>query len=260
MTTLPIDTQMNVDEAPDTRVPLILGDPDLGTITADICRVNEAKRPPTAWYVAMAMSIALLSCLGVVVLYLFVVAFGFSPKTTDVGYQPIQPVPFSHALHAGDLGIDCRYCHNTVEVSPHASIPPTQTCMNCHTMIHPDSENIKPLKDSWETGRPMEWVRVHDLPDYSFFSHSAHVTRGVSCVECHGRVDTMEIVQQVKPLSMGWCLECHRDPEPHLRDPSLVTQLEWGWDMSDAERLAEGVKWRDRNNLHPSQDCSTCHR
>ncbi|MCH2135924.1 MAG: cytochrome c family protein [Phycisphaerales bacterium] len=198
---------------------------------------------------------------GIAPLYVaFMVAWGFSPETTDVGYAPIQPVPFSHALHAGELGIDCRYCHNTVEVSAHASIPPTQTCMNCHSMIHPDSDQIKPLKDSWETGRPIEWVRVHDLPDYSFFNHSAHVNRGVSCVECHGRVDTMEIVRQEKTLSMGWCLECHRDPDPHLRDPDLVTQLEWGWDMTDAQRLEHGQHWRDVNNLHPSQDCSTCHR
>jgi hypothetical protein len=190
----------------------------------------------------------------------FIVAFGFSPKTTDVGYQPVQPIPFSHAIHAGQLGMDCRYCHNTVEVAAKAAIPPTQTCMNCHTQIHPESELLKPLWESYSTGRPVEWVRVHDLPDYAYFNHSAHVTRGVSCVECHGRVDTMERVWQVEPLSMGWCLECHRYPDPHLRDPDLVTQLEWGWDWDAAERLAEGERWRDINNLHPSQDCTTCHR
>jgi hypothetical protein len=206
--------------------------------------------------------VPLATCVGAIApLYVaFIVAWGFSPETTDVGYQPVQPVPFSHALHAGELGIDCRYCHNTVEVSPHASIPPTQTCMNCHAMIHPDSDKLKPLHESWKTGRPMAWVRVHDLPDYAFFNHSAHVLRGVSCVECHGRIDTMEVVRQAKPLSMGWCLKCHRNPEPHLRDPDLVTQLEWGWDMSDAERLAAGAHWRETNDLHPSQDCSTCHR
>lgn len=190
----------------------------------------------------------------------FMVAWGFSPETTDVGYAPEQPIPFSHAKHAGELGIDCRYCHNTVEVSPYASIPPTQTCMNCHAMIHPDSEKLKPLRESWETGRPVEWVRIHDLPDYAFFNHSAHVTRGVSCVECHGRIDTMEVVRQDKTLSMGWCLDCHRNPEPHLRNPDLVTQLEWGLDMTGEERLAEGAHWRSVNDLHPSQDCSTCHR
>jgi len=127
-------------------------------------------------------------------------------------------------------------------------------------MIHPDSEKLKPLRESWETGRPIEWVRIHDLPDYAFFNHSAHVTRGVSCVECHGRIDTMEVVRQDKTLSMGWCLDCHRNPEPHLRNPDLVTQLEWGLDMTGEERLAEGAHWRSVNDLHPSQDCSTCHR
>lgn len=190
----------------------------------------------------------------------FVVAYGFSPSTTDVGYQPVQPIPFSHKVHAGQLGIDCRYCHNTVEVAAHAAIPPTQTCMNCHVQIHPESENLAPLWESYRTGRPVEWTRVHDLPDYSFFDHSAHVNRGVSCVECHGRVDTMDEVWQVERLSMGWCLECHRDPAPHVRDPDLVTQLEWGWDMEDAERIAEGAKWQEINNLQPSQDCTTCHR
>ena len=188
------------------------------------------------------------------------VAWGFSPDTTDVGYQPRQPIPYSHALHAGELGIDCRYCHTSVETAAKANLPPTQTCMNCHTQIHPESADLAPLHESYRTGNPVEWVRIHDLPDYSFFNHSAHVTRGVSCVECHGRVDTMEVVWQVESLSMGWCLSCHRDPDPHLRNPDLITQLEWGWDMGGAERLAEGQRWRDINDLQPSQDCTTCHR
>ena len=190
----------------------------------------------------------------------FMVAWGFSPKTTDVGYMPTQPVPFSHRMHAGELGIDCRYCHNTVEYAAVAAIPPTRTCMNCHLQIHPDSESIKPLFESYTTGMPMEWVRVHDSPDYTYFNHSAHVTRGVSCVECHGRIDTMEIVYQHETLSMGWCLDCHRHPAPNVRNPDLVTQLEWGWDMSEAERLAEGAHWVERNEIRTLQDCSTCHR
>ncbi len=189
-----------------------------------------------------------------------VVAYGFSPRTTDVGFQPQQPVPFSHKLHAGDMGIDCRYCHNTVEFSNHAAIPPTQTCMNCHTQIHKDSPQIEPLLDSYITGMPMQWLRVHDLPDYVYFSHAAHVNRGVSCVSCHGRIDRMEIVTQHEMLSMGWCLECHRAPEQHLRDPDLVTQLSWGIDRSLEQMLEDGSLWRKQNNLNPSQDCSTCHR
>lgn len=198
---------------------------------------------------------------GMAPLYVAImVAWGFSPKTTNVGYMPVQPVPFSHKLHAGELGMDCRYCHNTVEYAARAAIPPTQTCMNCHTKIRPESEAIKPLLESYETGMPMQWVRVHDLPDYAYFDHSAHVNRGVSCVECHGRIDTMERVYQVKTLSMGWCLECHRNPDPHLRDPSLVTQLDWGWDLTDDQKTKNGAQWREINHLHPSQDCSTCHR
>jgi hypothetical protein len=192
--------------------------------------------------------------------FAIVVAYGFSPQATDVGYMPEQPIPFSHKVHAGELGIDCRYCHNTVEETQHAAIPPTQTCMNCHAQIHPESTKLQPLFESYETGMPIEWVRVHDLPQYSYFDHSAHVTRGVSCVECHGRVDTMEVVYQHETLSMGWCLECHRNPDPRVRNPDLVTQLEWGIDMSDAEKIANSINWREINNLNPSQDCSTCHR
>ena len=164
-------------------------------------------------YVFPKWSNALLPTAGVlsvvVPLYaVLVVAYGFSPRTTDVGYEPIQPVPFSHAMHAGELGIDCRYCHNTVEYAAKAAVPPTQTCMNCHTQIHKDSTKLKPLWESYESGRPVEWIRVHDLPDFVFFNHSAHVTRGVSCVECHGRVDKMEVVHQHEMLSMGWCMRC----------------------------------------------------
>ena len=112
--------------------------------------------------------------------FALVVAYGFSPQATDVGYMPEQPIPFSHRLHAGELGMDCRYCHNTVESTQHAAIPPTETCMNCHAQIHPESEGLQPLFESYETGMPIEWVRVHDLPQYSYFDHSAHVNRGVS--------------------------------------------------------------------------------
>ena len=112
-----------------------------------------------------------------------VVAYGFSPLATDVGYIPNQPIPFNHQLHAGELGMDCRYCHNTVEYTAHAAIPPTQTCMNCHAQIHPQSPLLTPLFESYQTGMPIQWVRVHDLPQYAYFDHSAHVTRGVGCVE-----------------------------------------------------------------------------
>ena len=180
-----------------------------------------------------------------------------SPRTTDVGYQPKQPVPFSHQLHAGELGMDCRYCHNTVEVAAYAAVPPTSTCMNCHKLIAADSDKMLVVNQSAETGKPIPWVRVHDLPDYVYFDHSAHVSRGVGCVSCHGRVDTMEEVRQVERLSMGWCLECHREPEAHLRPQQFVTDLDW---VPDDEQLVVGARIRKLNNINPSTDCSTCHR
>lgn len=183
--------------------------------------------------------------------------YSVSPYTRDVGYEPKQPVDYSHALHAGELGMDCRYCHSTVEVSAHAAIPPTQTCMNCHARIRAESEKLQPVRDSYATGKPIEWVRVHDLPDFAYFNHSAHVRRGVSCVSCHGRVDRMEVVYQAEPLHMGWCISCHRDPEPHLRPVEYVTALDWV-PMEDQKLL--GARIREEYNLNPSDDCEICHR
>lgn len=192
---------------------------------------------------------------GVYVVALF--AYGASPATISTGYAPEQPVPFSHALHAGELGLDCRYCHTTVEVAARAAVPPTETCMNCHMRVRTTSEALKPVQDSWISGDPVRWKRVHDLPDYVYFNHSAHVTRGVACVSCHGRVDTMDRVRQEAPLSMGWCLDCHRDPAPHVRPADKVTVMDWSPDRPAAEIGAEIL--RDKH-LKPSTDCSTCHR
>jgi hypothetical protein len=190
---------------------------------------------------------------------LYVVAllyYGIHPQAMDIGYQPEQPVPYSHALHAGQLGIDCRYCHNTVERSPFASIPPTQTCMNCHTAIRPDSEKLLRVRESHATGMPVEWVRVHDLPDFVYFNHSAHVNRGVGCVECHGRVDKMEVVYWEKPLSMAWCLSCHRNPDDRLRPLDQITNMSW----ERPDDPSYGAQLRKALDVNPSQDCSTCHR
>jgi hypothetical protein len=196
--------------------------------------------------------------LGILPLYLVILVwYGASPRTTDVGYAPVQPIPYSHALHAGQLGIDCRYCHNTAEVAAHAAIPPTQTCMNCHAKIRTTSPKLVALRESYTTGMPIPWVKVHDLPDYAYFNHSAHVRRGVGCVECHGRVDKMEVVYQAQTLSMGWCLDCHRNPEPRLRPVDQVTNMAW---QPEGDRAELGRKLRAALNLNPSQDCSTCHR
>jgi hypothetical protein len=182
------------------------------------------------------------------------------PNTTDVGYQPVQPVPFSHAVHVGQLGMDCRYCHNTIEDAAFAAVPPTQTCMNCHTSILPDSPKLIPVRESYQTGMPVEWVKVHDLPDYAYFNHAAHLKAGVSCVECHGRVDRMEEVWQEHTLSMSWCLECHRDPAPRIRPRSEVTNLAWDGPTSDAQRQEIKQLIARLPNTRQMTDCSTCHR
>jgi hypothetical protein len=186
-----------------------------------------------------------------------IVWLGFSPKTTDVGYAPKQPVPYSHALHVGQLGMGCTYCHTTVTEAAHAAVPPTQTCMNCHSMIRANSEKLIPVRESYATGLPVEWIRVHDLPDYAYFNHSAHVRRGIGCVSCHGRVDTMEVVYQVEPLSMGWCLECHRNPERHLRPLDAVTQMDW---VPEEDQEVLGARLAEMYDINPPVDCNTCHR
>lgn len=210
---------------------------------------------------------------GVIILFgsVYVVAvgaYGTSPKTTNVGYSPEQPIPFSHKLHAGKLKMDCRYCHTTVDKAAHAAVPATQTCVNCHSAANPDgsvansaihtrSEKLLGVRESQATDEPIEWEKVHDLPDYVYFDHSVHVNRGVSCVSCHGRVDKMDQVYQAEPLSMSWCLDCHRKPEPHLRPQEFITDLDWVPD-EDAHEL--GARIRKEHNINPSTNCSTCHR
>jgi hypothetical protein len=183
--------------------------------------------------------------------------YGGNPRTTDVGYMPEQPVPYSHALHAGALGMDCRYCHSTVDKAAFAAIPATETCMNCHKSIWTKSAKLLPVRESYATGKSVEWIKVHDLADFVYFNHSAHVTRGVGCVSCHGRVDQMEVVWQENTLSMAWCLDCHRQPEKHLRPPEQVTNMTW---TPPEDQLVYGKKLREQNNINPPTDCSTCHR
>jgi hypothetical protein len=191
------------------------------------------------------------------VLAVGVVWYYGSPEYTDVGYRPVQPVPYSHELHVGELGLDCRYCHASVEVSAVSNIPPTQVCMNCHTLIKRDSELLAPIRESMATGTPMRWVRVHNLPDYAFFNHSIHFNAGVGCVSCHGKIHEMEVVMQAEPLSMGWCLDCHRNPEPHLRPKDEVTNMEWSPSRDHAEFARAAMEER---GLAPPADCTGCHR
>ena len=183
-----------------------------------------------------------------------------TPKYTRVGYAPTQPVPFSHALHAGQLGMDCRYCHNNVEQSGYANIPTAQTCMNCHNQVKTDSPLLAPIRAAYESGDSVPWVRIHQAPDYVYFNHAVHVARGVSCVDCHGKINEMEVVYHSKPLSMGWCLDCHREPEKFIRDPKLVTDLDWEHPGGEKARIEEGKKFVHDWNIQPPQSCSGCHR
>ena len=187
------------------------------------------------------------------------VAYGASPKTLAVGYAPEQPVPYSHKLHVGELGLDCRYCHTSVEETAKANIPPTSTCMNCHSMIRKESPLLAPVRESFASGQPVEWVRVHSVADYAYFNHSAHVTRGVGCVSCHGRIDTMDVVYQTQPLSMSWCVDCHRHPERSLRPASEVTNMTWQ-PPNGQDPYEFGKSYAEQHSINPPTDCSTCHR
>ncbi len=186
----------------------------------------------------------------------FVVAYYFTPWNTNVGYAPTQPVAFSHRLHAGQMGMDCRYCHANVERSAHAMIPPTQTCMGCHAQVLPNSAALAPVRESWQSGQPIPWIRVHKLPDHAYFDHSVHISGGVGCASCHGRIDQMEVVTQNQPLSMSWCLDCHRNPEPAIRPLSEITNM--AFDRAEWERT-HGPIQAPRYPV-PPENCSGCHR
>lgn len=206
---------------------------------------------------------------GVLALYgVSVGMYATSPTTINIGYSPKQPIPFSHKLHAGQLKMDCRYCHTTVDKSAFAAIPDSKICANCHTgksadgttelaAVHSESAALAPLRESLATGKSIPWVKVHNLPDFVYFDHSAHVTRGVSCVSCHDRVDRMDEVFQAKPLSMSWCLDCHRNPTPHLRPLDKITELGW---VPEESPLAVGKRVHEELNIKSSTNCSTCHR
>ena len=187
---------------------------------------------------------------------IFGVWYFFSPEYTDVGYAPEQPVPYSHKIHVDQLGLDCQYCHTSVWDSKQANIPATQTCMNCHSQVQVQNpENLELVKESWETGKAIEWVRVHNLPDYAYFNHSAHTNVGVGCESCHGRIDKMEVVYQSEPLSMGWCLDCHREPEKYVRPVDEVTTM--GYQVEN--QLEMGRELVDKKNIHAPTYCQGCH-
>lgn len=210
-----------------------------------------SRRFDTNLRLAAGAAVLVLGAAGAVAAYLF------HPRQLDTGYTPVQPVAYSHKLHAGNLGLDCLYCHTTVAESSFAAVPMTEICMNCHVRVKEKSPKLQPVRDSYATGKPVQWVKVHRLPDYVYFNHRAHVTAGVSCVSCHGRVDQMTEVRQVQPLSMAWCLDCHRNPAPHIRPPELVTRLDW---QPEGDPAVLGAKLIREKGIHPPDNCSACHR
>jgi hypothetical protein len=230
----------------------------------------------------------LVICLGAIgfgVTFVFAVYSG--PKSQRVGYQPTQPIPYSHEIHVDQLGMDCRYCHSFVEHGAHANVPSANVCWNCHgpNKVKSESPKLQPLRDAMaqneegeNIGEPIEWVRIHKAPDYVYFNHSAHVNRGVSCQNCHGNINKMEVVHHDKPLTMGWCLDCHRNPEQALRPLEEVTNLDYSAeeylkkhkffetkeDGSQGDRILAqeefGAFLKAHWNVKPKESCSTCHR
>lgn len=188
------------------------------------------------------------------------VSLQYGPYTTRQGQAREQPVPFSHAHHVGGLGLDCRYCHTSVEGTAFAGIPPTKTCMNCHAQIWSGSSMLAPVRDSFLTGSSLRWTRVHDLPDFVYFQHDIHLAKGVGCQSCHGDVDRMALMYQDKSLQMRWCLDCHRAPEKYLRPKDQVFNTEYRY---PANQLALGRELIQQYHVRSPQDitsCSTCHR
>lgn len=170
-----------------------------------------------------------------------------------------QPVPFDHRHHVADDRIDCRYCHTEVDRAATAGMPSAARCMGCHAQIWNDSPLLEPVRESYFEGRPIRWRRVHDLPDFVFFDHSVHVAAGVGCESCHGRVDRMARVYQVKPLTMGWCLDCHRDPRGRLRPVEAVTAMGWE-ERGPAGAAGDPVPAREEPATLLRTDCTACHR
>ena len=180
---------------------------------------------------------------------------GYNTRQNDFVEQPIQ---FSHAHHVGGIGIDCRYCHTSVEESSFANIPPTKTCMNCHSQIWTGAPILEPVRASFRDNRPLTWTRVHDLPDFVYFNHSVHVKKGMGCATCHGRVDRMPLMLQKASLQMGWCLECHRNPAKYVRPRDKITDMEY--QLSDREQLVVGQRLVKEYQIQSLTSCSTCHR
>ena len=196
----------------------------------------------------LPMSFA-LTCVGLAAFY----RSGYATGREEIVPQPIA---FSHAHHVSQLGIDCRYCHTSVEKSSFAGIPPTATCMNCHKQIWNTSPMLEPVRESFRSGKPIEWTRVHDLPDFVFFNHSIHVTKGIGCASCHGRMDQMQLTRQVASLQMEWCLECHRNPQHFVRPKDQVFNMKW--EAEDQATL--GARLVKEYSIRPPYNLTTCEK
>jgi len=182
---------------------------------------------------ALARASLVLTGLIVIALGVALNSLQRSPWVTRQGQRPDQPVPFSHKHHVEGLGLQCQYCHTSVEKSSYAGIPPTKTCMNCHSQIWTDAQLLEPVRESWATGKSINWIRVHDLPDYVYFNHEIHVNKGIGCASCHGRVDEMPLMYEENTLQMEWCLNCHRDPGKNLRPTSEIYNMAWAGPSTD---------------------------
>ena len=204
------------------------------------------------------LAVASLAALPVLLIGLGYTIMG-SPYVTGQSVAREQPVPFSHAHHVGGLGLDCRYCHASVEKARFAEIPPTETCMTCHSQLWTNAAMLAPVRASLANDQPIHWRRVHVLPDYVYFDHSIHIAKGVGCSTCHGAVDRMPLMRQTAPLTMGWCLDCHRDPAPNLRPREAVFDMTW---TPPRDQTAQGRRLMDEYHIDTKHltDCSKCHR
>jgi len=209
----------------------------------------------------IANTIFRLSLLGVVAFFAFVLWIMFytvrSPYEMMQDVPREQPLPFSHQHHAGSLGIDCRYCHVTVEYSSFADMPPTSTCMHCHSQMWAAAPALAPVRKSYTSGRSIQWTKVYDLPDYVYFDHSIHINKGIGCSNCHGRVDHMPLTWQAPILTMAWCLQCHRNPELYVRPKPEVFNMSY---HPPADQAALGKRLVREYKIRSLTSCSTCHR
>jgi hypothetical protein len=220
-------------------------------------RANPISKAVIIGAVCFALVIAV--AITAIVELPYVTAEGIVPKLTWFGVTPEQPVPFSHKHHAGDVGLDCRYCHSSAENSAFAGMPPTHTCMTCHSEFLDKDPMLAPVRKSLQTDTPIQWARVYNLPDYVYFDHSIHVAKGVGCETCHGRVDAMPLTHQSHAFTMEFCLGCHRNPAPHLRPHNAVFTMGWQ-PRKDPSKLSKQLLQAYHIDTTGLTDCYTCHR